>query len=102
RRSEGQQRPQQVRTVGQTRALLVNNLRMFTLEDGDVGKLSKAIDAAMFDHQQPRFDILEYKSQTWNLARRTPDVQLVRIVPNTQMNSRTFNCRSKFCQDRGS
>src|SRR5207253_3882485 len=105
-RSERQQRLEKIGTVRQARTLLIHDLHLLTGEDGNVGKLAKAIYAPVLDHQQSGFHILEHKPKTWNHARRSPKVEIVpsalSFMPNAEMNSGTFNCSSEFCQNASS
>ena len=98
RSGKGAQRLDQIGAVRQTRALLIHDLHLLALQDSHVGKLPKAIDAAMFDYQQSRLDVLQHKSQAGHRSRGAPNLDIIPLSPNTEMNSGTLNCRSEFCQ----
>src|SRR5207237_7960963 len=91
-----------VRTVGETRAVCIDELYLLALEHGDVGKLADSVDAPVLDHQQSGFDIFKYKPQTRNRARRSPDVKFITlslvVMPNAEMNSRPLDCGRELCQ----
>src|SRR6187397_644457 len=89
---EGQQRFEQRRTVRQARAFLVDDFDLFTFEDSDVGIFAEAVKTAMLDYKQTRFDVLDHEAEAGNFARRSPDSQLIAVIPHAEMYLRTFHC----------
>src|SRR5258705_36531 len=91
----------EIRTVGQARALFIHHFHLIALEDRDVGKLSKPVNASMLDHQQAGFDVFQNKTETGNHSRRSPHIQFISFMPDTEMNSRPLNCWREFGKDMG-
>ncbi len=85
RRSEREQRGEEIRTVRQAGATLVDHLYLFTLEHCDVGKLAKPVIAAVLDYEQTRFDNFKDKTETRHRTRRPPNVQLTVFTPDAEV-----------------
>src|SRR5215470_10728799 len=55
----------------------------------------------MLNNEQARFDIFDHKTKTGNGSRRSPNSQLIAVIPDTEMNLGTLDCGREFRQNAG-
>ena len=84
-RIEAQERGQELRTVGQARSLLVDDLDLIAFEHSDVHELPD-LPAMMLDDEQSGRCHLEDEAKRGNRSRHPPDAQWVFPRPDTQVN----------------
>jgi hypothetical protein len=92
---EPEQRSQEVWAIRQARSLLVDHFDLVALQYGDIHELSGFVAAAVLDNQQTGRDHLQHDAKRRQVARSTPDEELLTVAPDAEVNARS-NCRGDF------
>src|ERR1035438_8773345 len=88
---EPKQRSQEVRAVRHARGLLVDHFDLVALQYCDIHELLGFVAAAVLDNQQAGRDHLKHKARCREVAGGAPNVILLSVAPNAEVNARALH-----------